>query len=41
MDGRSCDAAQAKEGALLVMEWSKEGMAAHGWFWEEKPSVSD
>ncbi|MEU2069948.1 DUF6300 family protein [Streptomyces anulatus] len=29
-DGRGRDATRAKE-----------GMAAHGWFWEEKPSVPD
>ncbi|MFF5881106.1 DUF6300 family protein [Streptomyces californicus] len=39
-DGRGRDATRAKEGALLVMEWTKEGMAAHGWFFEEKPASS-
>lgn len=40
-DGRGRDATRAKEGALLVMEWTKEGMAAHGWFFEEKPTSGD
>ncbi len=40
-DGRGRDATRAREGALLVMEWTKEGMAAHGWFWEDKPSASE
>ncbi|WP_162793843.1 hypothetical protein [Streptomyces paludis] len=26
---------RAEEGALLMLEWTKEGMAAHGWFMEE------
>ncbi|MFD3851901.1 DUF6300 family protein [Streptomyces microflavus] len=40
-DGRGRDATRAKEGALLVLEWTKEGMAAHGWFFEEKSAALD
>ncbi|WP_328698030.1 DUF6300 family protein [Streptomyces sp. NBC_00342] len=41
VNGHGRDTARAKQGALLVMEWTKEGMAAHGWFWEQKPSLPD
>lgn len=32
------DATRAKEGAHLLMEWTKECMAAHGWRWHAPPS---
>nr|WP_274036689.1 DUF6300 family protein [Streptomyces sp. MMBL 11-1] len=39
-DGRGRDADRAKEGALLVLEWTKEGMAAHGWFCPTASSIA-
>ncbi|MER6375912.1 DUF6300 family protein [Streptomyces mirabilis] len=31
------DMTRADEGAQLLMEWTKECMATHGWYWQEKP----
>ncbi|MEU7384133.1 MULTISPECIES: DUF6300 family protein [unclassified Streptomyces] len=31
------DERRAKEGAHLLMEWTKECMAAHGWYWQDVP----
>lgn len=39
-DGGGRDTSRSEEGARLLMEWTKEGMAAHGWFWEEKKPSS-
>ncbi|MFJ3229223.1 DUF6300 family protein [Streptomyces sp. NPDC086783] len=33
--GGGHDPARSQEGARLLMEWTKEGMAAHGWHWVE------
>lgn len=38
--GGGHDTRQAEEGARLMMEWTKEGMGAYGWFWEEAPADS-
>ncbi|MFE9684062.1 DUF6300 family protein [Streptomyces sp. NPDC006285] len=35
--GGGHDVSRAREGARLMMEWTKEGMAAHGWYLEENP----
>ncbi|WP_413755087.1 DUF6300 family protein [Streptomyces sp. MMBL 11-3] len=35
--GGGHDVSRAGEGAQLMMEWTKEGMAAYGWYWEEIP----
>ena len=32
-DGGGKDPARAPEGARLLLEWQKEGMAVHGWAW--------
>ncbi|MGW3950161.1 DUF6300 family protein [Streptomyces sp. NPDC004752] len=31
------DASRVQEGAHLLMEWTKECMAAHGWYWQQTP----
>ncbi|MET8680006.1 DUF6300 family protein [Streptomyces sp. NPDC004647] len=31
------DETRAEECARLLMQWTKEGMAAHGWYWQETP----
>jgi hypothetical protein len=31
------DMSRVQEGAHLLMEWTKECMAAHGWYWQEPP----
>lgn len=31
------DPARVEEGARLLLEWAKEGMAAHGWDWVDEP----
>lgn len=31
-EGGGHDVARAGEGARLLLEWTKEGMAEHGWF---------
>lgn len=36
-DGGGRDVTRAQEGARLLMEWTKEGMATHGWYWQETP----
>lgn len=36
-DGGGQDATRAEEGARLLLEWTKEGMAAYGWSWQEAP----
>ncbi|MGW6145693.1 DUF6300 family protein [Streptomyces sp. NPDC055140] len=38
VDSGGRDTSRSEEGARLLMESTKEGMAAHGWFWEERPS---
>lgn len=35
--GGGHDLSRAEEGSRLMMEWTREGMAAYGWYWEEKP----
>ncbi|MFI2241234.1 DUF6300 family protein [Streptomyces chrestomyceticus] len=30
-------AGRGQESARLLMEWTKEGVAAHGWSWQETP----
>ncbi|MFF8534248.1 DUF6300 family protein [Streptomyces sp. NPDC015532] len=32
-EGGGHDTSRSAEGAQLLMEWTKEGMAAHGWYW--------
>ncbi|MFI5690046.1 DUF6300 family protein, partial [Streptomyces sp. NPDC051636] len=32
-NGGGHDASRAAEGAHLLLEWTKECMAAHGWYW--------
>ncbi|MFD6751192.1 DUF6300 family protein [Streptomyces anthocyanicus] len=39
-EGGGHDASRSAEGASLLMEWTKEGMAEHGWSWVERPSPS-
>lgn len=39
-EGGGHDASRSAEGASLLMEWMKEGMAGHGWSWVEAPSPS-
>jgi hypothetical protein len=34
-DGGGHDPSRVREGALLLLEWTKEGMAEHGWHWCE------
>ncbi|MFJ7045019.1 hypothetical protein ACIQVC_16630 [Streptomyces sp. NPDC101112] len=29
------DTSRVQEGAYVQMEWTKECMAAHGWYWQE------
>ncbi|MGY0071776.1 DUF6300 family protein (plasmid) [Streptomyces sp. QTS137] len=36
-DGGGQDETRASEAAHLMMEWTKECMAAHGWYWQETP----
>lgn len=36
-DGGGRDETRAKEGAQLLVEWSRECMAAHGWCWRPHP----
>ncbi|MFF8513586.1 DUF6300 family protein [Streptomyces sp. NPDC015492] len=36
-DGGGKDSSRAPEGAHLLMEWTRECMAAHGWHWREFP----
>lgn len=31
------DVSRVQEGAHLLMEFTKECMAAHGWYWQETP----
>lgn len=38
-EGGGRDTTRAEEGARLLMEWTKEGMAGHGWFFQESPTV--
>ncbi|WP_443061427.1 DUF6300 family protein [Streptomyces sp. NBC_00414] len=35
--GGGHDLSRAEEGSRLMIEWTREGMAAHGWHWEETP----
>jgi uncharacterized protein DUF6300 len=37
-DGGGHDESRAQEGAQLLIEWTKEAMAAHGWYWQQGPS---
>ncbi|PNE43448.1 DUF6300 family protein [Streptomyces noursei] len=37
VEGGGQDASRSQEAAQLVMEWTKECMAAHGWYWQENP----
>ncbi|GAA2524012.1 DUF6300 family protein [Streptomyces longisporus] len=37
-EGGGRDVSRAEEGARLLWDWAREGMAAHGWVWEETPS---
>lgn len=37
--GGGHDTGRADEGARLMMEWTKEGMAAYGWSWQEGPAA--
>ncbi|MGN9796206.1 DUF6300 family protein [Streptomyces sp. OZ13] len=37
-DGGGHDPSRTQEGAMLLMEWTKEGMAEHGWHWAESPT---
>ncbi|WP_432190647.1 DUF6300 family protein [Streptomyces sp. Tue6028] len=39
-EGGGHDLSRSKEGAQLLMEWTKEGMAVHGWYWEQRPAGS-
>ncbi|MET8038757.1 DUF6300 family protein [Streptomyces sp. NPDC005345] len=39
-EGGGHDVSRSTEGARLLMEWTKEGMADHGWSWVERPSPS-
>ncbi|MER7109451.1 DUF6300 family protein [Streptomyces sp. NPDC000229] len=39
-EGGGRDTARAEEGAQLLMEWTKEGMAEHGWYWQQTPGQS-
>jgi hypothetical protein len=34
-EGGDRDATREEEGARLLMERTKEGMADHGWYWEK------
>src|SRR5690606_19890445 len=36
-DGGGHDESRVKEGAHLLMEWTKECMAAHGWYQQDAP----
>ncbi|MET9913546.1 DUF6300 family protein [Streptomyces sp. NPDC006476] len=36
--GGGQDVSRAEEGARLLWDWTQEGMAVPGWFWEETPS---
>jgi hypothetical protein len=31
------DMSRVQEGAHLLMEWTKECMTTHGWYWQETP----
>ncbi|MCX4564691.1 DUF6300 family protein [Streptomyces phaeochromogenes] len=35
--GGGHDLSRAEEGSRLMTEWTREGMAAYGWHWEETP----
>ncbi|MEU9378454.1 DUF6300 family protein [Streptomyces sp. NPDC048255] len=37
LNGGGRDVSRAGEGARLLMEWTREGMTAHGWYWQETP----
>ncbi|MFG2441034.1 DUF6300 family protein [Streptomyces sp. NPDC048508] len=39
-EGGGHDVSRSSEGARLLMEWTKEGMADHGWSWVETPRPS-
>jgi hypothetical protein len=34
-EGGGRDETRGEEGARLLMEWTKESMADHGWYWEQ------
>ncbi len=34
-NGGGRDGTRGQEGDRLLMEWTKEGMADHGWHWQE------
>ncbi|MFE6555252.1 DUF6300 family protein [Streptomyces sp. NPDC057746] len=36
-DGGGHDESRSQEAAQLLTEWTREAMAAHGWYWHEKP----
>lgn len=31
------DTSRSQEGAQLLLAWTREAMAAYGWFWEQTP----
>lgn len=33
--GGGHDLSRAEEGSRLMIEWTREGMAAYGWYWSE------
>ncbi|MFE5091941.1 DUF6300 family protein [Streptomyces sp. NPDC056638] len=37
-EGGGRDVARAEEGARLLLEWTNEGMAEYGWFFQEPPA---
>ncbi|WP_413755187.1 DUF6300 family protein [Streptomyces sp. MMBL 11-3] len=38
--GGGHDLSRAEEGSRLMMEWTKEGISAYGWHWEETPTAT-
>jgi hypothetical protein len=34
-EGGDRDATRGEEGARPLLEWTKKGMADHGWYWEQ------
>ncbi|MFD7980251.1 DUF6300 family protein [Streptomyces sp. NPDC059071] len=37
-DGGGRDTTRAEEGAVLLLQWTRECMAIHGWDWQPGPS---